>query len=139
MANSEELEALGIETSKVSEIDSNTRHKLYELFCSEVLPTLKAPATAQFCKEEEIIIKEDMTGVYFVTGWVDSQNSYGAMIRTYINKFKIINENGIYIPKSNASVMASSKLAKQMTGYWIYGIISTIILFIIFYAIFGMF
>ncbi len=115
-------------------IDEETRHKIYEIFCNEIRATLKAPSTAVFCKEEELIINQ-VYGIYLASGWVDSQNSYGAMIRTYYNKFKIENKNGVFVPKSNARVIASNKLAGTLAGYWVYGIIATIITGAIFYFI----
>ena len=45
------------------------------------LQVLKAPASAKFCALEEMTASE-VGGVYTVSGYVDSQNSYGAMIRT---------------------------------------------------------
>ncbi len=132
--NKNNLESIGIETKKVEEIDKETRQKIYEVFCKEIKATLKAPSTAVFCKEEELTITEEY-GMYLVTGWVDSQNSYGAMVRTYYNKFKIENENGFFVARSNARTIASNKLAGTLAGYWIYGIISTIVTGAIFYFI----
>lgn len=131
MEDKANLETIGIPNNNET-IDKDTRAKLYQVYCNEVIRTLKAPSTAVFCKEEELIITKEY-GRYLVTGWVDSQNSYGAMIRTYYNKFQIENENGVFIPKSNAGTMASNKLAGTLASYWIYGIIATIITSAIFY------
>ena len=132
--NENNLQSIGITRKKVEEIDKKTRHKIYEVFCNEIKATLKAPSTAIFCKEEELTIIQDY-GMYLVTGWVDSQNSYGAMIRTYYNKFKIENQNGFFVAKSNARTIASNKLAGTLASYWIYGIIATVVTGAIFYFI----
>lgn len=47
---------------------------------SEVEKQLKAPSTAEFCKEYETeIIRNGNT--WSIEGWVDAQNSFGAMLR----------------------------------------------------------
>ena len=46
-----------------------------------VKPFLKAPGTASLCGNEELKISCD-NGIYTVEGYVNSQNSYGAMIGT---------------------------------------------------------
>lgn len=49
--------------------------------CRTAVPTLlKAPATAQF--PEEPIVREVAKGVYVASGKVDSQNSFGALLRS---------------------------------------------------------
>lgn len=42
---------------------------------------LKAPSTADFCGYSDATIYPSGAG-YIVSGWVDAQNSYGAMIRS---------------------------------------------------------
>lgn len=42
--------------------------------------SLKAPSTAEFCKITEATITHE-GDVYTVKGWVDAENSFGAMIR----------------------------------------------------------
>lgn len=42
---------------------------------------LKAPSTAKFCSESECVIHHLGNGEYQVLGWVEAQNSYGAMLR----------------------------------------------------------
>ena len=43
---------------------------------------LKAPSTAKFCKQSDATVTHLGNGEYMVTGWVDAENSYGAMIRS---------------------------------------------------------
>lgn len=120
--------------AKFITLDSENTHKIYELFCNEIRKSLKSPSSAVFCKENELFIKEH-NGMYYVSGWVDSQNSYGAMIRTNIKDFKIKNENGLLIPKSNANIMASNSLLGKLATNWVLALIWTIITMAIIYFI----
>ena len=112
-------------------LDSETTQKIYQIFCNQVKNGLKAPTTAVFCKDYELLVKENK-GTYYVSGWVDSQNSFGAMIRTQINNFKILNVNGMFVAKSNITSMASFKLLGNLTTNYIFAIIMTLISFAIF-------
>ncbi len=47
-----------------------------------IKPSLKAPMTAILCSPQELRITVDATGEYTIAGYVNSQNSYGAMIST---------------------------------------------------------
>ena len=46
-----------------------------------IMPSLKAPVTAVLCPVDEMTITNN-NGVYTVVGYVNSQNSYGAFIKT---------------------------------------------------------
>lgn len=46
-----------------------------------VTTILKTPSVAKFCEKEDCAIKLEADG-YRVIGWVDSQNSFGAMMRS---------------------------------------------------------
>jgi len=48
---------------------------------------LKAPKTAEFAPRRETFIESKKCGVYTILSYVDSQNSFGAMLRT---EFKIV-------------------------------------------------
>ena len=98
---------------------------------NQVTNVLKAPSTAVFCKDYELLIKENK-GTYYVSGWVDSQNSFGAMIRTQINNFKILDVKGMLVAKSNITSMASFKLLGNLTTNYIIAIIMTLVSFAIF-------
>jgi hypothetical protein len=53
------------------------------LVCRDfVTQRLKAPKSADFAPMAESIVRSDMNGVYRVSSHVDSQNGFGAMIRT---------------------------------------------------------
>ena len=116
----------------------NIINSLYECYCENVKRGLKAPATAVFCKPEELQIKE-IEGVYTVSGWVDSQNSYGAMIRTPFT-LKMKNENGKIISTTNVNILGSKRFAANYFTYLLFGVIITAILFgISYFFISGMF
>lgn len=116
----------------------NIINSLYECYCENVKRGLKAPATAVFCKPEELQIKE-FEGVYTVSGWVDSQNSYGAMIRTPFT-LKMKNENGKIVSTTNINMLGSKRFAANYFTYLLFGIIITAILFgISYFFISGMF
>jgi len=46
---------------------------------------LKAPATAKFCGAEQVAVAGAENGSKRLSGWVDSQNSFGALIRSAIS------------------------------------------------------
>lgn len=46
-----------------------------------VKQALKAPSTAKFCKYREFLIQTHSDSLYTIRGYVDAQNSFGAMIR----------------------------------------------------------
>jgi hypothetical protein len=72
-------EAYSVEEEEKAPVDILTEAKIFAQ--SVELATLKAPATAKFCSHEEMKVIEQ-NGVYTVSGYVDSQNSYGAMLRS---------------------------------------------------------
>lgn len=63
---------------------NNARHTDAEAFtvaCEIVKASLKAPSSAKFCKVTEAEIEHVGNGRYWVKGWVEAQNSFGAVIR----------------------------------------------------------
>jgi hypothetical protein len=67
----------------------------YKAATEEVIPkVLKAPATAKFGKKSDTFIIHSH-GIYKVNGYVDSQNSFGALLRSqYVCYFEIAHTNG---------------------------------------------
>ena len=69
----------------LSSIDSNAEltEELEAMLYAKAIQTtlLKAPATAQFCELNEMSINKTVEQ-YTVSGYVNAQNSYGALIRT---------------------------------------------------------
>lgn len=57
--------------------------EVYDVATEFVRRQLKAPSTAEFSPIEETSIKKMNENTWRVTGYVDSQNSYGAMLRSY--------------------------------------------------------
>ena len=116
------------------DIDIFTEAKLFAQ--SVELQLLKAPASAQFCSLEEMTVTE-INGVYTVSGYVDSQNSYGAMIRTPFVLKVYKDETGWKSADKFQSTQASinKQVASNMLLYWILGLIGAGITFAIMYAI----
>lgn len=83
-SNSSQKTNTSASTSKPSEINT-ARHNDKEAWsCAMniVEGSLKAPSTAKFCSYVDAKVTHLGNGEYKVTGWVDSQNSYGAMMRS---------------------------------------------------------
>ena len=53
----------------------------YILSKEAVKSQLKAPSTAKFCKQSECTFVSAGTNKYMMTGWVDAENGFGAMLR----------------------------------------------------------
>ena len=106
---------------------------IYDLYVKDCEKVLKAPATARFCNKEDLVITKQ-NGVYTVSGWVDSQNSYGAFIRTKLS-IKIVCEDGLLIIKSHASKSAVKSFLGNMAARYIFAIIITIISFALIYLL----
>ena len=64
---------------------------VYKIAKEEIISVLKAPSTAEFSPIEETLIKKTLDGSdYFVSGYVDAENSFGGKIRSeYTVKIKI--------------------------------------------------
>ena len=73
---------------------------------------LKSPASAQFPVDLISIVGDDTRG-YQVSGFVDSQNSYGAMIRNDFTATVAV-ENGFPVVKSSSvAAKANAQRAKE--------------------------
>lgn len=68
---------------------SRDKHMAYEVSKGFVRQKLKAPSTAKFPSpwkfSTEDNVKYNGGGVYIVSGYVDSENAFGAMVRTRFN------------------------------------------------------
>lgn len=72
-------------SSGSSSTTNTARHSDEDAFyCATLIVEdyLKAPSTAKFCKLSDATVTHLGNGEYMVTGWVDAENSYGAMIRS---------------------------------------------------------
>lgn len=99
------------------------------------LQVLKAPATAQFPDFDEMVV-HGSNGRYSVSGFVDSQNSYGAVIRsnfTYnvekdpFGKWKCTNQFVDSATQINNQI--NSQMVSNTVLWWVLGIIGTLITF----------
>ena len=106
------------------------------------LQTLKAPATAVFPAFDEVSITGS-DGQYTDAGFVDSQNSYGALIRSDYT-LHVRKDNGEWkcvdtFVDSAAQIRkdVNTQVAKSTAVYWIIGLIGTVIMYFIFRAMIG--
>lgn len=73
-----------------------TKHSLYETFQDEVKSNLRSPASAVFPPVNEAIRLNVIENCFLAFGtYVDSQNGFGAMIRTKVEGNAKV-ENGIH-------------------------------------------
>ena len=94
------------------------------------LQLLKTPASAVFCAMEEMSVLPIGEGAYSVSGYVDSQNSYGAMLRNQFNLTVFKDENGIWKNANrfiSTAVAVNSSIVSHTILWWVLGIIGTII------------
>lgn len=93
------------------------------------LQVLKAPATAKFPGFDEMVVNGS-NGHYSVSGFVDSQNSYGASIRSNYT-YNVEKDASGKWRCTNHFVDTSTQINNQMLGnsiiWWILGILGTII------------
>ena len=75
---------------------------------------LKSPASAQFPVDMISIVGDDMRG-YHIAGFVDSQNSYGAMIRNDFTADVAV-ENGFPVVKSSSVAVQANKARARVFG-----------------------
>ena len=91
-----------------SRSSSSATHTNVEAFtCAEeiVRGNLKAPSTAKFCKVTEATVTDLGGGEYEVKGWVDAENSFGAMIRREFTVTYTALKKGSDIGYRNATVV----------------------------------
>lgn len=75
----------------------NREYRAFNDAKDEVEKRLKAPSTAKFCKEYEAEILRD-GNTWTVEGWVDAENSFGAMLRNkFVVKLTYIAEYEYYV------------------------------------------
>lgn len=58
------------------------KQKVLDAIIPNVKALLKSPGSAIFCSSDELIIIPQGGNNYKVSGWVDSQNSFGALLRS---------------------------------------------------------
>lgn len=96
------------------------------------LQVLKAPATAVF-PTLDLMVVNGQDSKYTVSGYVDSQNSYGATIRSNYT-FNLTKENGEW-KCTNNFVSTESQINKTMVSntilWWVLGIVGSLISYFI--------
>lgn len=108
----EKAKPINSETELRKENNIIENEELMKVVKTAICSQLKSPASAQFPAELISIIGDDERG-YQVSGFVDSQNSYGAMIRNDFTATVII-ENGFPVVKRFAvGAKANAEKAKQ--------------------------
>lgn len=128
-SNTSELAWLQFEKKKLEYPELSERDAA-ALFAQCVeLQVLKAPATAKFPPFDEMVVNGS-NGHYNVSGFVDSQNSYGASIRTNYT-YNVEKDDSGKWKCTNQFVSTSSQVNRQMLGntviWWILGILGTLI------------
>lgn len=118
-----------------------TNQEIMAVVKPAVCNQLKSPASAQFPVELISIVGDDLRG-YQVSGFVDSQNSYGAMIRNDFSATVAV-ENGFPVVKTaSVAVKATAERAKEFgINYIAVTILTTVgaaILYFIISAIVGL-
>ncbi len=114
--------------------DEKTQAKLFAQAVHTL--TLKAPSTAVYSDLNETAIAEN-DGMYTVTGWVDAQNSYGAMIRTPFS-ILVFKKDGVWQTGSefeSAEIAIKKKFAVRYVLYLVVAGISTAVLYFIIHTI----
>ncbi len=73
------------------------KQKVLEAIIPEVKKVLKSPYSAVFCPAEELRVESIGSNRYKAYGYVDSQNSYGAMLREKFEYSVSELDNGSYV------------------------------------------
>ena len=121
-------------SKRKAEYDNLTERDEAALFAQCVeLQVLKAPATAIFPAFDEMVVNGS-DGHYSVSGFVDSQNSYGASIRSNFT-YNVEKDSGGKWKCTDQFVSTASQINSQINSqvvgntllWWVLGILGTII------------
>lgn len=118
-----------------------TNEEIMKVVKPAICSQLKSPASAQFPVDLISIVGDEERG-YQVSGFVDSQNSYGAMIRNDFTAMVAV-ENGFPVVKSSSvAAKANAERAKQFginyLAITLFTIIGGAILYFIISAVVGL-
>ena len=121
------------EANKIQEANGK-KEELLLMLEPLIKAQLKSPISAIFCNANELLVAYDIDNVYNITGYVNSQNSYGAMIKTGFSA-KAKYENGKWeIIKAGME----NALTKMLAANYIIAIFITLILFAVSYLFISM-
>ena len=134
-----EMEAKGILLSEKEEAALYTQ--LVEL------QLLKAPASAVFPPLDEMAVQKHEDGTYQVSGFVDSQNDHGTMLRTQFS-YRVEKKNGKWNCLETFVDSAEQERQKRRLEtiqdvnshtilWWVLGIIGSIISALVFFFLYG--
>lgn len=115
--------------SKLDNIEEieNSKEQLIPMIEPLIKPLLKSPISAVFCEPEELLIVYDIDNIYRIHGYVNSQNGYGAMIKTGFQvRAKYINNKWEIISSG-----MENQFVKGLASNYLIAIVITIILFAI--------
>ena len=109
-----------------------TNEEIMKVVKPVICNQLKSPSSAQFPVDLISIVGDDTRG-YQVSGFVDSQNSYGAMLRNDFTATVVV-ENGFPVVKSSSvAVKATINSAVNWILYLVLAGIGSGILYLISY------
>ena len=134
-----EMEANGVQFSEKEEA------ALYTQLVETQL--LAAPASAVFPPLDEVAVRKNADGTYQVSGFVDSQNSYGAMLRTHFS-YRVEKKNGKWNCLETFVDSAEQEHQKRREEinkdhnnhtilWWVLGILGSIISALVFFFLYG--
>lgn len=86
--------------------DEDRAQAAYDYCVEAVTDRLKAPATAQFAPLEDVDLQKD-SGNYTIVGDVDSENGFGALIRTSYSCEVFVASNGHVAGSAKVTVLSS--------------------------------
>lgn len=89
-----------------------TNEEIMQVVKPAICSQLKSPASAQFPVDLISIVGDDERG-YQVSGFVDSQNSYGAMIRNDFTANVVVKNGFPCVASSSVGAKAAVESAKQ--------------------------
>ena len=92
---------------------------LSDTILKAIKPNLKAPFTAILCDSDELVIFNNENNTYIIEGYVNSQNSFGAMISTDFT-VEVKHQNDMWIvQKTKIGVKNAKKYAKNFAVNYI--------------------